>query len=49
MSETEHEVPDGHEQIDEAGRNATQQRMDEDGVENVPVADEVAEDEPWAS
>jgi hypothetical protein len=31
----------GEEAIDEAGRNATQQRMDEEGTEPVPV------DEDW--
>jgi len=48
MSETEYDES-GEEQIDETGRNATQQRMDEEGVEDVPVADDPAEDEPWAT
>jgi hypothetical protein len=36
MSDTERES-NGEEAIDETGRNPTQQRMDEEGVENVPV------------
>lgn len=36
MSDNEQE-PNGEEAIDETGRNATQQRMDEEGVENAPV------------
>ncbi len=39
MSDHEQE-PNGEEAIDETGRNATQQRMDEEGVENVPVDQE---------
>jgi hypothetical protein len=49
----------GEERIDETGRNPTQQRMDEEGVEDAPVAGEVAEggnvpaaddpDAPWAT
>jgi hypothetical protein len=48
MSETEYDES-GEERIDETGRNPTQQRMDEQGVEDVPVADDPAEDEPWAT
>jgi hypothetical protein len=48
MSETEYDES-GEEQIDDTGRNPTQQRMDEQGVEDVPVADDPAEDEPWAT
>ena len=36
MSDNELE-PNGEEAIDESGRNPTQQRMDEEGVEDVPV------------
>src|SRR3954447_23708122 len=36
MSDNEPET-DGYDRIDESGRNPTQQRMDEEGVENVPV------------
>ena len=36
MSDNEPET-DGHDLIDESGRNPTQQRMDEEGVEDVPV------------
>ena len=47
---TEDDYPDsGEERIDETGRNPTQQRMDEEGVEDVPVAADPAEDEPWAT
>jgi hypothetical protein len=39
------EAPEnGEESIDESGRNPTQQRMDEEGTEPVPV-DEAWEDE----
>jgi len=38
------ETENGEEQIDETGRNPTQQRMDEEGTEPVPV-DEEWEDE----
>lgn len=34
-------------EIDESGRNPTQQRMDEEGVEDVPVAPDP--DEPASS
>jgi hypothetical protein len=36
MSDNEPET-DGDDLIDESGRNPTQQRMDEEGVEDVPV------------
>jgi hypothetical protein len=36
MSDNEPET-NGEDQIDESGRNPTQQRMDEEGVEDVPV------------
>jgi hypothetical protein len=36
-AETENETGSGDEQIDEQGRNPTQQRMDEEGVEPAPV------------
>jgi hypothetical protein len=50
MSETETEHDEsGEERIDESGRNPTQRRMDEEGVVQVPVADDPAEDEPWAT
>ena len=39
----------GEEEIDEAGRNPTQQRIDEEGAEPRPVAPDPAEDEPWAT
>jgi hypothetical protein len=39
----------GEEQIDESGRNPTQQRIDREGVEPQPIATDPAEDEPWAS
>jgi len=48
MSDTEFDES-GEERIDETGRNPTQQRMDEEGVEDVPVATDPAEDEPWAT
>ncbi|MFL5952780.1 MAG: hypothetical protein ACJ76I_01555 [Gaiellaceae bacterium] len=38
------EIENGEEAIDESGRNLTQQEMDEEGVEPVPV-DESWEDE----
>lgn len=38
------ETENGEDAIDEAGRNPTQQRMDEEGTEPVPV-DEEWEDE----
>ena len=34
-------IENGEDQIDEEGRNPTQQRIDEEGAEPVPV------DEPW--
>jgi hypothetical protein len=40
MSDNEQE-DNGEEAIDEAGRNPTQQRLDEEGAEPVPV------DEKW--
>ena len=42
MSDNEPE-PDENDLIDESGRNPTQQRMDEEGVEDVPV------DAEWTS
>jgi hypothetical protein len=41
----------GEESIDDSGRNPTQQRMDEEGVEDelVTVEPEEQEDEPWAT
>jgi hypothetical protein len=44
MSDNEPETG-GEELIDESGRNPTQQRMDEEGVENVPVDSEWGTDE----
>jgi hypothetical protein len=38
------EIENGEEAIDESGRNLTQQQMDEEGTEPVPV-DEAWEDE----
>ena len=32
-----HEPENGEEAIDESGRNLTQQQLDEEGTENVPV------------
>jgi hypothetical protein len=34
---SEPEIENGEEAIDESGRNATQQRLDEEGTEPVPV------------
>ena len=34
---SDNEIENGEEAIDESGRNLTQQRMDEEGVEDVPV------------
>jgi hypothetical protein len=41
----------GEESIDESGRNPTQRRMDEEGVEDelVTIEPEEQEDEPWAT
>jgi hypothetical protein len=41
------ELPEENDQdlVDERGRNPTQQRMDEDGTEPVPVDEEWGEDE----
>jgi hypothetical protein len=44
MSDQEWES--GEESIDETGRNPTQRRMDEEGVEETPVAGEPAEERP---
>jgi hypothetical protein len=48
---SEQDLESGEESIDESGRNPTQQRMDEEGVEDEPVAAPPAEqeDEPWAT
>jgi hypothetical protein len=52
---TEDDKPSsGEEQIDERGRNPTQQRIDEEGsqprpVQPRPAAPDPAEDEPWAT
>jgi hypothetical protein len=34
---SDHELENGEEAIDESGRNATQQRLDEEGAEPKPV------------
>ena len=49
MSDTDFES--GEESIDETGRNPTQQRMDEEGLDDelVQVEPEEQEDEPWAT
>ncbi len=39
------EQDNGEELIDESGRNATQQRIDEEGAEDVPVDAEWPEEE----
>jgi hypothetical protein len=56
---SDQEPESGEERIDESGRNPTQRRMDEEGVEDAPVAGEPAEepassldddpDRPWAT
>jgi hypothetical protein len=42
---SDQEIESGEERIDGTGRNPTQQRMDDEGVEDVPVAAEGAEEE----